>query len=193
MKLDKLDQNELLHAALEANGKGAHAESLGLLKTLLERNPNHALGTYLMAAEHAQIGMMDRAEEGFRRSIELDPNFPMARFQLGQLCMVKGNAAGAREALAPLTSLPASEALGAYARGLTAAANENLADAIRELQAGLACEQPIEALAGDMRRSLDNLLVLRDGGQAGPGQPAAPAAPSPNAALYLSKYGKSDE
>ena len=187
MTYDKLDNDELLRIALDAVNQDRHAEAVTMLKTLIERDPRHKYATYLLAAEHAQLGMMDRAEEGFRRSVELAPDFPMARFQLGQLYLVKNDGASAQAVLAPLTKLPAGDALSAYARGLIAAAEEDLPGAIESLRAGLACEQTIPALASDMQRVLNNLLALRDG------PPPAAMVGSAGAAspLFLSNYGKS--
>ena len=188
MTYDKLDNDELLRIALDAINQDRHADAVSMLKTLLERDSRHIFGTYLLAAEHAQLGMMDRAEEGFRKTVELAPDFPMARFQLGQLHLTKGDAASARAMLAPLADLPAGQALSGYAKGLIAAANEDVGEAVRQLQSGLACEQEIPALASDMQRVLDNLLALGGGIDPTPAPIGTPAAAAP---MYLSNYGKS--
>ena len=180
MNYDKLDNDELLRIALDAVNQDRHAEAVTMLKTLIERDPRHVFGTYLLAAEHAQLGMMDRAEDGFRQTVALAPDFPMGRFQLGQLYLTKNDAASAKQVLAPLTSLPADLALACYARGLVAAANEDIGTAIRELQSGLACLQEIPALASDMQRVVDNLVTMQGG------TPASPAVPP----MYLGNYGK---
>ncbi|MFT3806736.1 tetratricopeptide repeat protein [Arenimonas sp.] len=185
MTYDKLDNDELLRIALDALNQDLHAEAVSMLKTLVERDSNHVFGTYLLAAEHMQLGMVDRAEAGFRRTVELAPDFPMARFQLGQLYLVKGDAESARAVLAPVAALPENMALGHYAKGLIAAANEDADHAIAELQAGLACEQDVPAMTADMQRVLDNLRALQGGGQPAPTMPTGNAAP-----LYLSNYGK---
>lgn len=186
MSFEKLDNDELLRIALDAINQDKHADAVSMLKTLLERDNKHVFGTYLLAAEHAQLGMMDRAEEGFKKTVELAPDFPMARFQLGQLFLVKGDVESSKNLLAPLAQLPAGQALSAYAKGLIAAANENADEAIAQLQAGLACEQEIPALAQDMQRVLNNLLAL-SGGDPGPG----PQTPSTSAApMFLSNYDK---
>ncbi|HTD29705.1 MAG TPA: tetratricopeptide repeat protein [Xanthomonadaceae bacterium] len=187
MTYEKLDNEELLRIALDAVNQDHHADAVSMLKTLLERDPNHVFATYLLAAEHAQIGMMDRAEEGFRRTVQLAPDFPIARFQLGQLFLVKGDTAGARSTLTPLANLPGNLALSNYARGLIAAADENAGEAIRHLQDGLACPQEIPALTSDMRRVIDNLLAL---GGTDPRPAAAVSPPASAAPLFLSSYGK---
>jgi tetratricopeptide (TPR) repeat protein len=186
MTYEKLDNDELLRIALDAINHDHHAEALDMLKTLLERDPKHVFATYLLAAEHAQLGMMDRAEEGFRKTVQMAPDFPIARFQLGQMCLVKGDAAGAKTILAPLVDLPANLALSNYAKGLIAAANENAGEAIRHLQDGLACAQEIPALAGDMRGVIDRLLALGTDPQ-----PPTESPPPSVAPMFLSNYGKS--
>ena len=186
MSYDKLDNDELLRIALDAINQDKHADAVSMLKTLLERDSQHVFGTYLLAAEHAQLGMMDRAEEGFVKTVELAPDFPMARFQLGQLYIVKNDMNAAKTLLAPLTQLPAGQALSCYAKGLMAAANEEANEAIIQLQAGLACEQEIPALAQDMQRVLNNLLAMTGGGELA----SAPTTTSAAAPMYLSNYDK---
>jgi Flp pilus assembly protein TadD len=186
MSYDKLDNEELLRISLDTINQDRHADAVAMLKTLLEREPAHVFATYLLAAEHAQLGMMDRAEEGFRRTVELAPDLPMARFQLGQIHLVKGDGNSAKALLAPIAELPAQVALSGYAKGLIAAANEDVAEAMAQLRAGLACEQEIPALAEDMQRVLANLAAL--GGT--PIAAAEPANPSIAAPMFLSNYGR---
>lgn len=195
MSYQKLDNEELLRLALDAVNQNHHAEAVSMLKTMLDREPSHVFATYLLAAEHAQLGMMDRAEQGFRRTVELAPEFPMARFQLGQMHMVKGDAAAARAMLSPLADPSNSAALGCYARGLIAATNEDLDGAIQHLRAGLACEQEIPVLADDMRRVLANLTSVGSGSSSSPGLQSLPEPLSTNPAaapMLLSNYGRSD-
>lgn len=180
MNYQKLDNDELLRLALDAMNTGRDAESLELLKSLLERDPGNTYARYLLAAQHAQLGMMDRAEEGFRSVVAGAPELEVARFQLGQLLLLKGQVDEARSVFAPLAAAPAGHALGSYARALTAASFEDVGTAVSELEQGLSCTQDIPALAGDMRRLLEQL-----GGQPPHEPPAGPPAP-----LFLSGYGR---
>ena len=185
MTYDKLDNEELLRIALDAINHDHHADAVSLLKALLARDASHVYANYLLAAEHAQLGMIDRAEEGFRKTVALAPDFPMARFQLGQIQLTRGNGSQARSVLEPLTRLPAGEALSAYARGLIAAADEDLGEAIHHLRTGLACEQDVPALAADMQRVLGNLTAMAGN------DPAVASTPASLAPMYLSNYGRS--
>lgn len=184
MIYDRLSNDEILRVALEAVNGDRTAEALDLLKALLERDPSHVFATYLLAAEHAQLGMLDEAERGFGRAVELAPDFDIARFQWGQIFLSRGEPAAARSALQPLAEKGAGDALCFYARGLIAAADEDASVAIAELERGLACPQDIPALASDMRRLADTLGAVPAGG---PSEAAASVA----VPVHLTKYGQS--
>jgi tetratricopeptide (TPR) repeat protein len=164
----------------DAMNTGRDAESVALLKTLVEREPGHANGHYLLAAQYAQLGMMDRAEAGFLAALKAAPDLVMARFQLGQLLLVQGRGEDAKAVFAPLLDAPSGVALGDYARALTAAANDDAAGTVAALEAGLACPQDIPALRDDMQRLLERL-----GGQQPPPAGGTPATP-----MFLSGYGR---
>lgn len=185
---ENLDNSELLRASIDAMSRDRNGEAVSLLKVLVEREPGNFQGHYLLAAEHMQLGMVDRAEVGFRRAVALAPDLAIARFQLGQLYLVKGDGAAAKSTLAPLLDLPPGSALARYAQGLIATADEDGAGAIEALQAGLACEQDSLPLAGDMQRLLAQLLAM----QGGSVLPADVGTAVNAAPLYLSAYGKAD-
>lgn len=188
MDYDKLDNEELLRLSLGAMNAGRDADALVMLKTLLAREPGHAHAQYLLAAQHAQLGMLDRAEEGFRKLLATGAELPPARFQFSQLLLMKGAGQEAQSVLAPLVSK--GDALGAYARALSAAAGNDLDAAVSELQAGLELPQDIPALTADMRRLSEQFsALLSDGDGAGSaGVDAAPAVPG--ASLFLTQYGR---
>ena len=184
MTYDKLDNDELLRLSLEAINTGRDADSLVMLKTLLERDPGHVHAQYLLAAQHAQLGMFDRAEEGFRKVVAESPDFPMARFQFGQLLVMKGAADEARRVLSPLAGQ--GDAVGAYARALVHAAGDDVPAAVSELEAGLKLPQEIPALAADMQRLKDQFQhMLESAG--GPASTTPAAAP---ASIFLTGYGR---
>lgn len=179
MNYDKLDNDELLGLSLDAINNGRDADSVVMLKTLLERDPQHLFGQYLLAAQHAQLSMLDRAEDGFRAVVAQAPDFSIARFQLAQLLLLKGEAEEARRLLMPVAAQ--RDALGGYARALRVA-DDDVAGAIRELDAGLAMPQEIPALADDMQRVRDQLAKYL-GADAGP-LPVSPAS------MFLTGYGR---
>ncbi len=190
MGYDKLDNEELLRLALDAINNGRDADSLVMLKTLLERDPKHVHAQYLLAAQHAQLGMFERAEAGFRAAVAGAPDLAIARFQLGQLLVMKGTVEEATQMLAPLADR--GDALAAYARALVAAANEDATTAVRELDQGLALPQEIPALAGDMQRLRDRLSVQGADLATMQATEAALAETNPIGAnpMFLASYGR---
>lgn len=155
MNYEKLDNEELLRLAVDAMTNGRDADAVVMLKTLLERDPGHVHAQYLLAAQHAQMNLFDRAEAGFRAVVANDSGHAMARFQLGQLLVMNGDGSGAIATLGPLTSQ--ADALGAFARAMCAAANEDVVGAAGEIEAGLGLSQTVPALAEDMQRLLERL------------------------------------
>lgn len=181
MNYDKLDNDELLRLSVDAINGSRDAESIVMLKTLLERDPRNSHAQYLMAAQHAQLGMYDRAETEFRALMALGGELPAARFQFSQLLLLKGDGDEATQVLAPLVGR--DDAMGAYARALTAAARDDVPTAVAELEAGLQLPQEIPVLADDMQRLLGqfrNALVASG---------AAPAQAS-SAPLFLTGYAR---
>jgi len=75
MTYERLDSEELLRLSLSAMSAANDAETTNLLKALVDREPGNAYGHYLLAAQHAQLGLMDRAEAGFRVSSPVKQTF----------------------------------------------------------------------------------------------------------------------
>lgn len=127
-----------------------------MLQALVERAPDNAYAHYLLAAESAQLGLLDKAEAGFRSAIALAPELLMARFQLGQLLLLKGEMEQVASILAPLQS-HGGPALAAYGAAFVALAEERVPAAIEQLEMGLSCSQDVPVLAQDMRQLLTSL------------------------------------
>ncbi|WP_194269558.1 tetratricopeptide repeat protein [Stenotrophomonas sp. MYb238] len=157
MEYEALDDDELLHLSLEAINGARDADAMVLLKVLAGRSPGNPLAHYLLAAQHAQTGLLERAEQGFRRAVELAPEFTMARFQLGQLMLVKGDGMAAAHEFRLVRS--DDPAIACYAEGLCALAEERQAEALASLGQGLALPQKIPALAQDMQQLADGIGV----------------------------------
>lgn len=184
MSVGSTNNEELIYMSLQAMNASRDEEAMALLAALLEREPEHAQGIYLLAAQHAQLGMLDQAEAGFRKAMTLVGNeFPMPRFQLGQLLMVQDRPGEAVDVLLPLTNA-ADPALRAYANAFIALAAQQVADAIAALREGLQHPQSIPVLADDMRRlaaDLERSLGVPD---------EAPAITGSVASMLLSNYQK---
>lgn len=150
MTHDRHATADLLRLALDAIQQARDVEAVRLLQRVLVREPDNLHVQYLLAIQHAQLGLFDRAEERLRAVLAVLPEFVVARFQLAQLLLMRGTAKDAREWLAPV--LDQADPLGAYARGLSAAAEGELDRACALLEAALRLPQPVPVLAEDMRR-----------------------------------------
>lgn len=149
-----VDQKEYLHLAMDAVRKGEHGAALSYLKEGVAKFPQDAGIAYLLGAEHAQIGLYDRAEEEMQRAIKLDPSLHTACFQLGLLQMTQARMDRAIETWSGLNSLTEGHALRMFRDGLVALASERYDDAQAFLQMGLAAND----FSPDLNRDMERLL-----------------------------------
>jgi predicted Zn-dependent protease len=185
MSLDILDAEELFHVSLSAMQHGRDGEALEALKRLLALEPGQLQAQHLLGAQYAQLGMFARAETTWRALLAAAPDFDAARFQLGRLVMLNGDAGAVQNVLAPLVER--TDDLGWYAQAVVAASRNDTGAVERALGKGLACEQSNPGVAGDMRQWLQRLR--EQGGQ--PEAPVSNSTPAPEAAsMLLSGYGR---
>lgn len=85
-----LDSEEYLHLAINATQNNQHHAALEYLHKSLELTPENPVATFLLAAEHAELGLYARAIQGMEKTIELDPNIEMAFYQLALLYLQQG-------------------------------------------------------------------------------------------------------
>lgn len=141
---------KLAHAAI---ADARDVEAVRLLQQVLARDPDNLHAQYLLAIQHAQLGLYERAEQRLRTVLTRVPQFVVARFQLAQLLLMRGVAGDACEWLRPVLDAPAP--LGDYAQALHAAAAGDAARAGALIEAALRLPQPVPELAADMRRLLE--------------------------------------
>lgn len=208
--LSRLDSPELLHLALEAAGRDDHGAAISYLKQAVDlpageaaSSTDYAKLVYMLGAEYAQIGMMDRAQENMARAVELDPGLHTARLQLGLLLLTQAQPQRAAEMLAPLQALGNDSPFAYFANGLMHLIRDEVADCRTAIERGMqlnaAHPRPNLALNDDMRKLLA-ALPGADGavtGQVGAavsgalGSPAAEEAEgSAEASFNMSAYNK---
>jgi tetratricopeptide (TPR) repeat protein len=152
----QLDNDELMHLALQANDTDDIETVIGYLKRVLANDPNHGSALYLLGAQHAQMGMFDRAVEEMTRAVEVDPNIPSAaHFQLGLLHLTSGRVPEAITAWAPLDQLEQDDALLLFKRGLIHLIQDEFADCIELLEYGITMNNLHPALDKDMQMFAD--------------------------------------
>lgn len=138
------------------------------LEELAARFPADARLHFLRGSLMAGRKDYEGARKAMLRAVDLAPDFAIARFQLGFLLLTSGDAWAAQEAWGPLYGLPDGHYLHCFARGLRHLSHDAFADAVSELERGIAANQENPPLNGDMRLILDELreraLTGGDGG-----------------------------
>lgn len=146
-----LAPEENLHLALHASQQGEHHAALQYLHAVLQADADNLPATYMLAAEHAELGLFTRAREGFLRALHLMPGLEIARFQLGLLQLQLNETDVARNHLAHLAGQADDPALQAFSSGLLQLCDGHDEMAQQSLLAGIAiCSNA--PLKGDMQR-----------------------------------------
>ena len=73
-----LDAAEYLHLAIRSSQSGDHKETIECLHKSLDLDPSNAYAIYLLAAEHAELGMFERAIKGMEEALVLDSGIELA-------------------------------------------------------------------------------------------------------------------
>ncbi|MFT7724445.1 MAG: hypothetical protein QM788_16715 [Roseateles sp.] len=177
--LTKLTQTELLALALEASRRDDAGHALAYLKEAAGRADASAHALFMLGSEYAQLGLAAEAKASMARAVELGPDFPLARFQLGMLHVTSGEVEAAKAAWAPLASLGTLHPqayLAALHRGMLHLVADEFDAAVQALSEGVEQNHDNPPLNGDMRRVIDAIQHLpgRDGATS-----AAVEAPAP--------------
>jgi tetratricopeptide (TPR) repeat protein len=175
------DLDEYFHLALHASSVGQHGTCMTYLKEVLKQQPRNAPALYLLAAQHAEIGMLERAVSGIKAALAIEPGLEIARFQLGLLLLDSQRRSEAKENFAGLSG-SADAALRLFSDAMIALSDEDRDSARRKLDAGLAQPGGNPALRSLMQRVL-GALAQNDA--------ATLTAPEPpDARIRLGAYGQ---
>jgi tetratricopeptide (TPR) repeat protein len=157
-----LDAEEYFHLALHASAMGDHHACMTYLEEVLQREPRNARAIYLLAVQHAELGLLQRAVAGLKTALLIEPNLELARFQLGLLLLFDGNEP--IEAKGYLHRLRTSQnrALRAYSEAMIAVCNNEPMLARQKLALGLSASSPDSPLAMLMRQVFERLLSSPD-------------------------------
>jgi len=175
-----LDATEYLHLAIDASQKGDHHAALNYLTQALENEPENASLIYFQAAEHAELGLFERACTGMAKALEIDSRIDIARFQSGLLHLKLQRIDKARDAFSTLARTALDGSLRQFGEAYIHLLNHDPGNAITKLEAGLLdCSN--HALKADMTRILAN---IRHEEQPRAGTPSADEA----APVFLGAY-----
>jgi tetratricopeptide (TPR) repeat protein len=179
--VERLDAEELLQLALKASGEASHEQSISYLKRALDLKPNEGRLHYMLAAEHAQMGLYDRAVQEMAKAVELDPSLVTAHFQLGLLHITSARVAEAEAAWRPLDKLGKDHFLHLFKTGMLHLVRDEFKESADCLERGIKANSFNEVLNNDMRRILKD--VQERLGKEGAAPAAAAAQPGVRPAL----------
>lgn len=200
MTQQSLDGTELFYLAIEASGRSDHGTAITYLKQALDlpegstaTSADYAKYLYMLGAEYAQIGLMDRAASHMAQAVEMDPNLHTARFQLGLLHITCNQPAQALSVLAPLEKLPDDSAFHHFGMGLQHLLQNQLKPCRDALLKGIDLNEagatPNHALSADMQK----LLAALEEHGSGAETMAAMGAAQAEAGFLMSAYNRSNE
>ncbi len=81
------------------------ANAIESLKLILEKDADHEIATGMLASIYLQIGHLDAAIEHYERLLQLNPDNPLARFQLGLAHMNNGDTEDALSTWKPMLEM----------------------------------------------------------------------------------------
>jgi tetratricopeptide (TPR) repeat protein len=152
-----LDADELKYLAIQASRNSETEHALMYLKHAIRQRPADGELLYLLAAEHAQLGMYDRAAEEMTAALECNPEMHTARLQLGLLHLTAGRIDAARSMLQRLAGLGAESYFSYFATGLECLIQDQFPACRAALERGISINDENPALNGDMQKIIDAL------------------------------------
>ena len=188
--MEHLDADELLQLAIRASEANRHEDALSYLKRALDLSPKNGKIHYLLGAEHAQIGLYDRAAVEMARAVELEPDLHTARFQLGLLHITSGRVDQAESTWKPLDALGAEHPLSLFKTGLLHLARDEFDQSIHCLKRGIGLNASNMALNKDMQRIVNEVEARRSSATAAQAAGTKPSGTkvSQPAHMLLSAY-----
>jgi len=148
------DVEELKRLASSASQAGHCDQAIRYLKQARQIAPADGMITYLLAAEHARLGIYPHAMAELELALEQAPELAVARFQLGFLKLAAGDDQAARRILLPLSELGEDSCFHHFQQGLEHLVEERF-DACRQaLERGLERNSEHPAVNGDIEKVL---------------------------------------
>lgn len=153
--MTELDLDEMFHLAIHASNKGDHERAIVLLKQGAEREAS-ARFHYMLGAEHAEIGMLDRAIQDIEKALSLDGSLAEARFQLGLLYALRDDKGMAVSTWAELERFPDKPHLICFKTAIELYFERDVNAAITKMQEGISLNKTNPALNNDMTNLIEN-------------------------------------
>lgn len=138
-------------------------ENQGLLEieAALRNHPNDARLHFLKGSVLASAQRYDEGRDAIRRAITIEPDYALARFQLGFLELTSGLPAVAIDTWEPLDQLADDNPLRIFANGLGRLAVDDFASAFSMLESGIALNYEHPLINDDMQLIIDECRAKR--------------------------------
>lgn len=175
---------EELMAVLAAGGGD---DDVAAVERVLTRWPDDPRLLFMKGSLLASSGRAVEAHGTLKQAVTLDPEFAIARFQLGLFELTSGDAGAALSTLGPLFRLSQDHPLRRFVEGLTHMIRDEFDEAITQLERGVALNQENQPLNHDMMLLADQCRRLIGG------KPPSDGASSPASSatsLILGQYSK---
>jgi len=179
--MSNLNTRELMHMAIHASANGRPDDGVRALKELLAQEPDNAGAHFLLAADYAEIAMLDESVKHYEKAIELEPKLDLARMQYALLLTALDRLDEADAVLQHFLVEEPATCFTDFAKGLQFLFAEDLANARSHIASGISQNNVNEELNEDMRRLIEQIDAA---------QPDAAAAESPSTSHLLSAYNK---
>ncbi|WP_143873863.1 hypothetical protein [Catenovulum sediminis] len=141
-----LDVEEYLSLAVNASQKQDHQTALECLSKVIELEPDNPLALYLRAAEHAELGLLQRAIDGMESALQIKSDLILARLQLAMLYMQSGNNENALFHFSLVLTSDATEEIKLYAQGLQTHIEGDIESSLDLLSKGVDAPQQFSEL-----------------------------------------------
>lgn len=158
--LAMLDQSELLQLAISSGQRNDAASSLIYLKEAVSRDDASPNAYLLLGAEYAEIGLYERAISAMEMALQLDPDLPNARLQLGLLVLSSGDGVKAETILQPLAHITPGDAQTRFASGLIHLIHDEFDAALEQLSLGMVQNTVNPAMNQNMQKIIDGINQL---------------------------------
>ncbi|SFD93282.1 hypothetical protein [Paracidovorax konjaci] len=149
-----------LERALAASAAGAAQEAIALFQQAAQEQPGSAAPHFLLGAEFASLGQMDKAEQSFCDAVILAPEWPIPRYQLGLLQFSAGRVSAALLTWQPLLGLDEGNPLPHWVRGFSFLAVDDFSQARAFFSAGLERNTEHPPMSADIRLVLARMDAL---------------------------------
>ena len=133
------------------------AKGLRRIAELLGEYPRDARLHFLRGSVLASLQRYNDAHTAMVAAVELQPDFDIARFQLGFLELTSGDATAAVVTWQPLEDLAADDPLRLFARGLLFLIRDDFTQSIDTLRRGMSLNRDNPNLNSDMQMIVDKI------------------------------------